>query len=84
MFEYISKGSSVAMGIVSLFKISMGTWVESFFRWLWLGSLVDFINEQYAYIMISLIVLFLSRWVKDWRYLLGIAIALLLFFTFAF
>jgi hypothetical protein len=84
MFEYISKGSSVIMAIVSVFKLAENTWIEDFFRWMYLGGLLNFIYNYYPFIMISLIVVFLSRWVKDWRWLLSIGVAMLLFFTFAF
>lgn len=84
MFEYISKTSAVLISIVSLFRISKGTWVESFFRWLYLGPILDLVYAHYIWIMICLIVIFLTRWIKDWRWLLGIGMALVVFFTFAF
>lgn len=81
-FEFISKASSIIMGIVSLFKVGEGTSIEAFFRWVRLGWLMDFVYAHYNHIMAVLLVIFLSKWIKDWRWLLGIGIAFLLFVQF--
>jgi phosphoglycerol transferase MdoB-like AlkP superfamily enzyme len=81
-FEYVSKASSILMGAVSLIKVGEGNSIEAFFRWLRLGGLLDFVYAQYHYIMAILLVIFLSKWIKDWRWLLGIGVAFLLFVQF--
>jgi hypothetical protein len=82
VFEYVSKTSSILMGVVSLFKVGEGTSIEAFFRWLHLGGLMDFIFAQYHYIMAVLLVIFLTKWIKDWRWLLGIGLAFIVFVRF--
>lgn len=72
------------MGIVSVFHWTRGSWLEAFFRWVYLGGLLDFVYAHYTTIMTALALLFLARWIRDWRWLAGIGLAIWLFFTFGF
>lgn len=86
MFEYISKGSAILMSILTGIRLVgdelAGTWLDGFFRFLGLGVIIDFVVQFYAWMMVGLIVIFLSRWIKDWRWLFVIGIALAIFLMF--
>jgi hypothetical protein len=80
MFDYVSKIAGALMTIISLFRISNETALGDFFRFLGLGSLMDFIFSTYEVLMSILLVLVISRWVRDWRFLLGAFLFFLAFF----
>lgn len=82
MFEYISKTASVFLTILGFIMVIKGSVVEEFFRWIYLGFVLDFVYHFYVLITTFLVVAILARWIKDWRYLLVLGVFVFLFITF--
>ena len=80
--EYLSKLSWIGIFLVGLFTSAQGTWIEKFLRYLWLGGLIDFILAWNDYIITFFVVLFLMRWIRDWRWLIVIALVVFTFLKF--
>jgi hypothetical protein len=80
-FARISKLSSLLLGIVTFIRLTSGSKVEDFLRWIHLGGLLDFVLNHYNLIAPVLVVGFLLQWIKDWRWLAGIGLLVFLFIT---
>lgn len=81
--KYLSKTSGFFIGFIGFLILVKGTWVETFFRWIFLGVILDFVYLHYVWIMITLTVIFFTRWIKDWRWLLFIGLLVYVFFSFS-
>jgi hypothetical protein len=82
MFGVIPRLSAILLGFVGFVHIIKDTVVESFFRWVWLGSVLDFVYGYYPYLASILILGVLSKWIRSWRVLAVAFGFLLLFFLY--
>ena len=84
VFQYLPQYSGVVSVLASIIKLSEGKWVEGFLRWAWFGWLVDFVFNWYEWILIVAGVIFMTRWVHDYRKLVLIACVIAYFVFFVF
>jgi hypothetical protein len=66
----------------SLFYVSKDTVVEEFFRWIFLGGVMDFVLSHYALISAVLISIMLVRYIRNWKILLAIFALIFVFFAY--
>ena len=81
---YLSKVCQGLLAVVGLFVVAKGSVIEEFFRWIFLGSVLDFVYSSYSILASFLIVGVMVRWIRDWRWLAFIGVLVFLFLTFAF
>ena len=72
----------ILLSFVSLLMITKGTFIETFFRWIYLGFLLDFIFLHYAFLMAFLFIIILFKWVKSPYILAGALLVVYMFLTY--
>jgi hypothetical protein len=82
MVSYVTTSAQIALTMASFLTITEGTVVEDFFRWLHMGTFLDYFYMFHAVIVALLLVLVLFQWIKDWRWLLFLGALIFLFVQF--
>ena len=82
MLDRLSGLSGVLMTVLTFFKLVEGSNMELFLRWIKLGVILDVVYVSYGIIMSVLIVVFMFRWIKDWRILAVLGAIVFVFIQF--
>ena len=80
--EWLSKIAGWLFVFVGLIAFESGSIMQKTLNFVHLGGIYTFIQLNVYYILPVLAVLFLLRWLRDWRFLLGIGVAFFIFIKF--
>jgi hypothetical protein len=83
VFTQIPFLSTILLSVTTFIRLTQETKMEEFFRWLYLGGILDVVYNHYNLIAPFLVIGFMLKWVRDWRILAGIGALIFVFITYA-
>jgi hypothetical protein len=79
MLVYIAMVCTILFFCFSFIVLTNGSLIEQFMRWAWCGPIIDFVIASHKFLMPLFMVGIAMKWVRDWRILVGIGVAFLIF-----
>ena len=82
MIEYLYLLDEAFLLLISFMHYSKNTVVEHWFTYFRLGSVMDFMYANYSWMFALSLTLMLTKWIKNWKVLIGIFIFVFCFMKF--